>query len=130
MTLDASGSAPRVESSARGLGVRRKDLAPCEQGLAHPNRGGMSVARALIDLPPHRVPQRLDYLIEGASGSNLDRVWVLGDGTFATGPLSLGLALRVTSATHGNIEPDQKRPFVEFEAHLAATATMWRVGEP
>lgn len=129
MKPDATGNAPLVEASARGLGVRDRDLRPCELGLAHPKRGGMSVAPRLIDLPPHRVPERLDHLVEGASGSDADRVWVLGEGAFSTGPLSLGLALRVTSKTHGVVEPDEKRPFTQYEAHLAATASLWTVGE-
>lgn len=130
MKLDVSGNAPLVEASARGLGVRPRDLAPCKLGLAHPNRGGMSVAPRLIDLPPWRVPERLGHLVEGASGPDSDRVWVLGEGAFSTGPLSQGLALRVTSMTHGVIEPDEQRPFTQYEAHLAATASQWAVGEP
>jgi hypothetical protein len=130
MKSDASGAAPLVEASARGLGVRRRDLAPCELGLAHPNRGGMSVAPRLNDLPPWRVPERLSHIVEGAEGPNIDRVWVLGEGAFSNGALSQGLVLRVTSVTHGVVEPDAQRPFTQYEAHLAATASHWTVGEP
>lgn len=90
----------------------------------------MSVAPSLVALPPHRVPERLGHLVEGAAGADSDRVWAFGEGTFSTGALSVGLLLRVTSATHGNIEPDEPRPFAQYEAHLAATATLWVVGEP
>ncbi len=130
MKCDPSGKAPLVEASARGLGVRPTDLAPCELGLAHPCRGGMSVAPRLIDLPPWRVPERLGHVVEGASGPDADCVWVLGEGQFLTGPLSQGLALRVTSARHGVVEPDEKRPYKQYESHLAATASLWTVGEP
>lgn len=130
MKCDATGAAPLVEPSARGLGVRPCDFAPCELGLAHPNRGGMSVAPRLSDLPPWRVPERLGHVVEGASGPDADRVWVLGEGGFFAGPLSQGLALRVTSSTHGVVEPDEQRPFPQYEAHLAATASQWTVGEP
>ena len=126
----ACGAAPLAEASARGLGVRPRDLAPCALGLAHPQKGGMSVAPTLSDLPPHRVPERLGHLVEGASGHDSDRVWVAGTGAFSTGAFALGLALRVTSATHGRVEPDHRRPFKQYEAHLAATATLWTVGEP
>ena len=129
MKPDASGSAPRVEASARGLGVRPRDLAPCELGLAHPKRGGMLVAPTLVELPPHRVPERLGHLVEGASGHDSDRVWVVGAGAFSNGPFAQGLALRVTSASHGVVEPDEQRPFTQYEAHLAATANQWAVGE-
>jgi hypothetical protein len=129
MKANASGNAPLVEASARGLGVRPCDLAPCKQGLAHPQKGGMSVAPTLAMLPPHRVPERLDQLVEGASGHNTDYVWVVGDGAFSNGPFTQGLALRVTSASHGVVEPDAKRPFKQYEAHLAATANHWTVGE-
>lgn len=130
MKPDGTGNAPLVEASARGLGVRLSDLSPCALGLAHPKRGGMSVAPRLIDLPPHRVPERLGHLVEGASGHDADRVWVLGEGAFSSGPLAQGLALRVTSKTHGVVEPDEERPFKQYEAHLAATASQWTVGEP
>jgi hypothetical protein len=83
-----------------------------------------------MDLPPHRVPERLGHLREGASGPDSDRVWVWGEGVFLNGPLSQGLALRVTSTTHGVVEPDEQRPFAQYEAHLAATASGWTVGEP
>ncbi|NVI98474.1 hypothetical protein HV824_10100 [Myxococcus sp. AM009] len=130
MKRDATGNAPLVEASARGLGVRPSDLAPCELGLAHPNKGGMSVAPTLADLPPHRVPERLGHLREGASGADGDRVWVVGTAAFVDGAFAQGLSLRVTSATHAHVEPDDQRPFAQYEAHLAATATLWTVGEP
>lgn len=129
MRRDASGNAPLVEASARGLGVRPRDLAPCALGLAHPSRGGMSVAPTLLELPPHRVPERLGHLVEGASGHDSDRVWVLGSGAFSNGPFAQGLALRVTSASHGLVEPHEQCPFKQYEAHLAATAGQWTVGE-
>jgi len=129
MKCDASGNAPQVEASARGLGVRPLDLAPCTLGLAHPCQGGMSVAPTLQDLPTHRVPERLGHLVEGASGHDSDRVWAFGSVAFSTGPLAVGLALRVTSRSHGVVEPDEQCPFPRYVAHLAATASQWVVGE-
>lgn len=90
----------------------------------------MSVASNLGALPPHRVPERLAHIVEGAEGPNSDRVWVLGVGAFSTGPFAHGLALRVTSTTHALVEPDQQQPFLQYAAHLAATAGQWTVGEP
>lgn len=130
MKPNASGKAPLVEPSARGLGVRPCDLAPCKLGLAHPQQGGMSVSPALAMLPPHRVPERLDHLVEGASGNDSDRVWVAGAGDFSNGPFAQGLALRVTSSSHGVIEPNKKCLFKQYEDDLAATAKQWTVGEP
>lgn len=130
MKPDPTGAAPMVEASARGLGVRPRDLAPCPQGLAHPRKGGMSVAPTLVQLPPHRVPERLGHLVEGASGHDSDLIWVAGSGVFADGAFAQGLTLRVTAANHGMLEPDEQRPFVQYESHLAATVTLWAVGEP
>jgi hypothetical protein len=61
----------------------------------------MSVAPRLIDLPPHRVPERLAHLVEGATGPDSDRVWVFHARAFSNGPFARGLALRVTSSFHG-----------------------------
>jgi hypothetical protein len=129
MKPDASGTAPLVEASARGLGVRPRDLKPCALGFAHPNQGGMSVAPALEKLQPHRVPQRLGHLVEGASGPDADKVWVAGSGTFSNGQFAYGLALNVTSATHARVEPSQRCAFQDYEANLAATARLWTVKE-
>lgn len=130
MKRDASGNAPLIETSARGLGVRPRDLAPCAQGLAHPKQGGMSVAPTLAALPPWRIPERLAHLAEGASGPDADRVWVIGTGAFADGAFAQGLSLRVTSAAHAHVEPDERQPFAQYEAHLASTRALWTVGEP
>ena len=89
----------------------------------------MSVAPTLVDLPPWRVPERLGHLVEGASGPDTDRVWVLGEDAFISGPLSEGLALRVTSASHGLVEPQGQCPFTQYEVNLGATANQWTVGE-
>lgn len=130
MKCDSAGRSPRVEASARGLGVRRKeDLAPCPLGLAHPQKGGMSVAPSITDLPTHRVPIRLGALVMGASGSNSDRVWVLGEEPFSSGPFAVGLALRVETNAHGLVEPSAAVPFEQYEQDLAATAPLWTVGE-
>jgi len=129
MKPDPSGTAPLVEASARGLGVRPRDLKPCALGFAHPKRGGMSVASALERLEPHRVPQRLGHRVEGASGPDADRVWVTGSAEFSDGPFADGLALTVTSSTHAHVEPDRRCPFEEYEANLAATAGNWILGE-
>ena len=129
MKPNPSGNAPLVEPTGRGLGVRPRDLAPCERGLAHPLRGGMSVTPSLLELPPHRVPERLGHLVEGASGHDIDRVWVVGEGAFSNGPFAQGLTLRLTSTSHGLVEPDEQRPFTQYVEHLAATANTWTVGE-
>lgn len=129
MKRDGSANAPAVEQSARGLGVRPQDLTPCALGLAHPGRGGMSVAPTLRDLPRHRVPARLGRLVEGASGPDTDCVWALGQEGFVSGPLLQGLVLRTTNSSHGLIEPDAQRPFGEYAEHLAGTANQWVVEE-
>lgn len=88
------------------------------------------MAPSLVALPVWRVPERLGHVVEGASGPDSDRVWVLGEGAFLAGPFSQGLSLRVTSTTHGVVEPDEQRPFRQYEAYLAQTASRWKVGEP
>lgn len=129
MKPDPETGAPTIESSARGLGVRPCDLKPCTAGLAHPSRGGMSVAPSLETLPPYRVPARLGDRVVGATGPNGDKVWMLGDAGFATALLAPALTLRVDKATHGLVEPTEPCPFDDYTHALADTAASWSVGE-
>jgi len=127
MKRNPDHNAPLVEASARGLGVRPTDLTPCELGLAHSRRGGMSVAPSMTDIQPWRIPARLGHLVEGATGPDSDHVWVLGQADFVDAAVAPGLVLRTTSDSHGVVEPDECRPFHEYVADLAATADEWKV---
>lgn len=130
MKPDASGTRPMVESSRRGLGVTDGDLAPDADGRVHPNAGGMSVAPTPHALPVHRVPARLATKVLGASGKNADRIWCFGSATFGDSQIAVGLQLRLTCPSHGNVEPTSACDREVFAAHLAGTQGAWVVEEP
>lgn len=125
---------PLVENSARGLGVRvgtqpTDDLATNHNGNVQPESGGMSVAKSWRDLELHRIPKRLRHLVPMAAGSNRDRCWRMGQGEFASGPITNDLQLRRDRLTHGFIEPAREVPLNEYLAALAATRDQWVIDE-
>lgn len=96
------------------LGVRPVDLQPDNNGLAHPMRGGMSVAPDdPMNLPIFRRPASL-------AGTGKKPVWEIADNSLGT-----QLTFRQDTATHGVIEPTQPMPFDEYTSSISATAPKW-----
>ena len=136
--MDAEGDRPVVANSRRALGVlsqaevqtdQKPDVVLDAKGLLQPQTGGMSVAPSVADLPPWRIPKRLQPLIGKAAGSNELRVFAMGAGRFLAGALSPGLALRTDSPTHGLVEPASPMTLERFRNLLAATRDQWAVDE-
>jgi hypothetical protein len=116
--MNADGDRPRVERSAKGLGVRvgdDGDVTPDAAGLVHPG-AGMSVA--LDDplfLPGWRRPS--EFL-----GSARHPVWFLDETDL---PQELDLVL--DSPEHGVVGPASSMRLADYEAALASTQSSWRV---
>jgi hypothetical protein len=133
MTVD--GESPLVVNSARGLGVRighgpHDDIPTNTSGNVAPNTGGMSVAPAWRDLPEVRIPRRLrDKGVLFARGKDSDACWRMGEGTFAAGPLTSGLALRPDRADHGVVEPAAEVSLERYLNDLATTRDLWVIDE-
>jgi hypothetical protein len=82
-------------------------------------------------LPFFLVPRRLSHLVPGARGNDRHRVWSIGEGPFAMGPLAEALALRPDpdNPAHGFVEPDRRMPAGAFQQALHATQALWRIEE-
>jgi len=129
---------PAAEPPARGLGIRepgqegvKADIDVDSDGLVVLNERGMSVARGWRDLPPHRIPRRMDDGEIGARGPDKDCVWCLGQGEFLPGPVSraLLLAIKIHNTSSGNVVPAQRVTVAQFLMDLAATRKDWSVDE-
>jgi hypothetical protein len=84
----------------------------------------MSVFRSIEEMPPFLIPQ--DYLdrFPEAGGKRGIKIWRLGEGAFANGPVTDDLVLRARSA-HGALEPAREMPLDAYQAALAATRDGW-----
>ena len=122
---------PRISPTARGLGVRPDNVSVAPDGTVAPNPiDGMSVAPTWRQLPTHRIPERLkDMDAPDATGKNEDKCWRMGDGRFISGPFAIDLSLRLTSDSHGVVQPDRSMPLAKYEFALAATQGNWAVDE-
>jgi hypothetical protein len=112
--MKADGASPVVERSATGLGVRiGVDVAPAEDGMVGPGRG-LSVAPDDPQLLPRfRRPEAL-------GGTAKHPVWRIDEGD-----LPETLAHRLTSPTHGQVEPAHEVDLADYESALAATRELW-----
>jgi hypothetical protein len=118
MKQDTDGM-PRVEGTARGLGVRYKDDIPVDDdGICYPESGGMSVAYdSPLNLPPHR--RSSDH-----GGTGPDPVWELDDSDL---PEFLVYRQDPDLHGHGFIEPAYPMEIMDYAEALAATRTSWRI---
>src|SRR4051812_42055400 len=121
----AEDNLPVVEPNAKGLGVREPpslhaDVDVDDQGNVVSKLKGMSVARHWRDLPTHRIPERLDDGLIGATGPNAICCWRMGDGGFLPGPVAHGLELvhKQHDSTRGNIVPSGIVSLAQFQADL------------
>jgi hypothetical protein len=138
MIADAQDGKPVVAASADGLGVRlpptpsstlEPDIIPDANGMVNPGIGGMSVAPDWRKLPDHRIPERLRPLVPRARGKKKSlRIWKMGEGDFAAGPVAPNLLLRLDPDNpdiHGFVEPEQEMNVKEYQDALAATRDSW-----
>jgi hypothetical protein len=112
------GSGPKVEQSARGLGVRVLGTAGDVRvvgGIVQADGGGMSVAPDTpTNLPEHRRPPEW-------GGTGKDPVWAIPTAAFVT-PLQY---IRDTP-THGTVSVAMPTPLAAMQAALAATRPVWQ----
>jgi len=116
--MNPDGDHPRVERSAKGLGVRvgeDGDVQPDPNGLVHPG-AGMSVAPddPLFLLEYRRPPEFL--------GSARHPVWAISESE-----LPGELVVAIDSPEHGVIGPARAMPLAEYEAALESTQPSWRL---
>lgn len=128
------GARPKVGPTKRTLGVQagagpNDDVSPDVNGNVYPGTGGMSVAPAWRDLPPHRIPRRLRSRCPKALGNDGYVCWRMGSGPFIDGHVHEHLQLRVDSAVHGLVEPEMMLSLERFQAALAATREKWVIDE-
>lgn len=128
------GDQPKVGPTKKTLGVQagtspNDDVSPDASGSVFPGTGGMSVAPAWRDLPPHRIPRRLRPKCPKALGNDGYVCWRMGSGPFANGRVHEHLQLRVDSAVHGLVEPEMVLPLKRFQSALAATREEWVIDE-
>ena len=133
MIVDGDGR-PKVAPTSRGLGVRvppaaKPDITPDAAGLVKPGTGGMSVSPNWRDLPYWLIPARLSHLVYGAIGRDDAACFRMGDGPFASGPVTVGLDLRVDGPTHGLVEPASETAVADYQQALADTRDEWTVDE-
>jgi hypothetical protein len=132
--MTVEGARPRVENSARGLGVRvgggtNTDIPIDSAGKVAPGTGGMSVGPTWRDLPVHRIPRRLKHMVPAATGNNNDACWTMGNSAFIAGPLAEGLLLRPDNPTHGLVEPAREVQLDVYLGDLASTRNTWIIDE-
>ncbi len=125
---------PTVGPTKKTLGVqagasRDDDVSPDANGNVVPGAGGMSVAPAWRDLPPHRIPRRLRPKCPEGAGQQQLCLLENGAGPFVNGRVHEHLQLRVDSAVHGIVEPEMVLPLERFQSALAATREEWVIDE-
>lgn len=132
---------PRVGSDACELGVRPPghpsiaDVKLDANGRVVLDGAGMSVFPSinpgeLKRIPKRLIPLRLASKIPGAAGDDDMKIWTMGVGEFASGPMTASLALIATGRFHGTICPICSISLNDFQAELAQTQPLWSVEEP
>lgn len=135
--MKPDGDLPAVGARGGMLGVRvppdeHPDVVADGNGCVGPGGGGMSVSPRLTDISVTRVPKRLRNLVPGARGKDSDRVFRLGEATFALAEVSPALTLRPDDGhapRHGVIEPSDCVRVEQFQTDLAATQSDWVIDE-
>src|SRR5262245_5119252 len=106
--MTREGDHPKIGPTARALGVRVPRDIPVADGLVSPGTGGMSVAPSWRELPPWRIPRRLNHLAPGAAGNDTDACWRMGEGPFEAGVVADRLVLRPDRP--GTARSSRRRP--------------------
>ncbi|MCT4665919.1 MAG: hypothetical protein N4A45_11875 [Flavobacteriales bacterium] len=99
---------PKVEPSARGLGVRPNvDIPVDSNGIVSPGTGGMSMSPSSDDLPLHRKPPAF-------GGTGKDSIWKID-----TEDLGDDLKYVPDKPGHGTIQPKRKMTLDSYQKALA-----------
>jgi hypothetical protein len=132
---------PRIGNDTCELGVRPPghpviaDVKVDASGNVVLDGAGMSGFPSIIPADLKRIPKRLIPLrlankVSGAAGDNDMRIWTMGTGPFASGPMTASLALNATGRFHGTICPIQPMSLDDLQAELARTQSLWTIEEP
>ncbi len=112
--MTENNGTPKVGESARTLGVRHNiDIPIGENGMVHPNTGGMSVSPSPNDLPIHRKPTAY-------GGTGKDPVWSIN-----INDLGSDLKYVPDSPGHGTIQPTRTMTFEDYQKALEETLLRW-----
>jgi hypothetical protein len=135
MKMNSEGK-PLIGSNARCLGVRvgaaeDDDINPKDDGTVEPNETeGMSVAPGWRLLMHWRIPRRLNgHGVAEATGPDSNYCWKMGTGEFVDGALTSQLRLKVTSVSHGAVQPVKRVQLSEYVTALEATQPQWIIDE-
>lgn len=144
-TMFEQNGKPRVGGVSCELGVRppgrlrqngQPEIADVDmdaKGDVVLNKKGMSVFRSLADLarlPSRLVPIHLAEKVRGAVGPTGTRIWTMGQGLFASGPLTGSLELHESGTKHGNVCPSHIMQIASLQTALAQTQNSWTIEEP
>lgn len=132
---------PRIGADSCELGVRppghpvQADVNVDGSGAVFVDGGGMSVFPSILSGELKRVPKRLIPLrladrVPGAIGDDDLKIWTMGAGRFASGPVTATLTLHVTSRSHGTVCPARSMSLADIQAELADTQLEWTIEEP
>lgn len=135
MLQDTDGK-PATGRSASKLGVRvvseteftSVDIEVVD-GIVSPGPRGMSVAPSQGNLPPHRIPRRLQSRYPDAHGNSSLLIWRFGEVPFTACRINEIIAFQPTSDHHGVMSPAQRMRLTQFEEGLAATRVGWELDE-
>ena len=109
------GGYPKIESSARGLGVREGiDITVDANGMVEPGKNGMSMSPSPQDLPSHRRPPEF-------GGTGKDPVWQID-----TSDLGDDLKYVPDKPGHGTIQPSKKMTLERYKQALGSLRRKFR----
>ena len=109
------GGYPKIESSARGLGVREGiDITVDANGMVEPGKNGMSMSPSPQDLPSHRRPPEF-------GGTGKDPVWQID-----TSDLGDDLKYVPDKPGHGTIQPSKKMTLEKYKQTLGSLRRKFR----
>jgi len=109
------GGYPKIESSARGSGVREGiDITVDANGMVEPGKNGMSMSPSPQDLPSHRRPPEF-------GGTGKDPVWQID-----TSDLGDDLKYVPDKPGHGTIQPSKKMTLERYKQALGSLRRKFR----